>query len=814
MRNRSCLAMPARMALVGTMLLMAGGSRLLPLNAAAAVNSATLSMRSTTSTVGCGGTVAYSVVVTSTASQTITWFVDGIAKGNATVGTLTPNGDQTQVLYTAPAVGGTHVIKVVATNAAGAQVSKSTTLVVKGQILNTATMSLSSSTSTVGSGGSVAYSVAITSSTSQAVTWFVDGSAMGNATVGALTFNGDPLHALYKAPNAGGSHEVKAVATNASGSQVSKSTILTVLAPAATTGVPAITTQPQSVAVSLGQTATFTVTASSSAALSYQWRKNGTAISGATSASYTTPAAVASDTGARFVVAVTNAAGSLTSREAVLTVNASLPVIQSFSATPSTLTAGQGCILAWSGSGMTQLSLAPSVGDVSGLTTQNVNPTATTTYTLTARNAAGQTVSANTTVTVNPAGVAPTITVQPKSVSVPEGKMATFTVSATSATALNYQWRMDGNAIGGATASTYTTPVMTASDSGTTFTVAVSNGTSSVLSNAATLTVTPSSTAWYGFGANATGGSGKTVVHVTNLNDSGTGSFRAALGSNRTIVFDVGGTITLKSEVAMTVSNLTIDGSTAPSPGITFSLHGIHFNSCNNVILTNFRHRGGYPGGDATGDGNPIMIDVSSYNMVLDHLSLSGGNDETIDIFNYCHDITIQNCLFGPGMAGSPNYAMTFADHSYNLSFYHNCVVSSLYRNPATSFDVHGDIATGITGDLVNNLVWDYKSYGMTVYWGSKTNVIGNYFQTSTHPGESGRALMIESNGSAYSNGNYSKDGSSTAGSTSTAFTVPVYAQIKATSAIDAANHIKANVGCRVGGLDDKDVSFIDALRF
>ena len=89
---------------------------------------------------------------------------------------------------------------------------------------------------------------------------------------------------------------------------------------------PAITTQPTNQTVTAGQTATFAVVASGTAPLSYQWNKNGTAISGATSSSYTTPATTSSDNGAQFTVVVTNTAGSVTSSPATLTVSA--PALQ------------------------------------------------------------------------------------------------------------------------------------------------------------------------------------------------------------------------------------------------------------------------------------------------------------------------------------------------------------------------------------------------------------------------------------------------------------------------------------------------------
>src|SRR5436853_3400916 len=83
---------------------------------------------------------------------------------------------------------------------------------------------------------------------------------------------------------------------------------------------PTITRQPASQTVTAGQRATFTVTAAGTAPLSYQWQKNGTAIGAATAASYTTPATTAADNGDQFTVVVSNAAGSVTSTAASLTV--------------------------------------------------------------------------------------------------------------------------------------------------------------------------------------------------------------------------------------------------------------------------------------------------------------------------------------------------------------------------------------------------------------------------------------------------------------------------------------------------------------
>jgi sugar lactone lactonase YvrE len=103
---------------------------------------------------------------------------------------------------------------------------------------------------------------------------------------------------------------------------------------------PVITGQPAPVTVSVGATASFSVSASGTAPIAYQWQRGGTAVAGATSAGYTTPATVAGDNGASFSVVVSNAAGSVTSNAAVLTVN--VPPILSITQQPANLTVSSG----------------------------------------------------------------------------------------------------------------------------------------------------------------------------------------------------------------------------------------------------------------------------------------------------------------------------------------------------------------------------------------------------------------------------------------------------------------------------------------
>src|SRR5258708_5549885 len=143
---------------------------------------------------------------------------------------------------------------------------------------------------------------------------------------------------------------------------------------------PSIPAQPVSQSVIAGQTATFSVTATGTAPLSYQWRRNGAAVSGATSASYTTSATTSADNGAQFTVAVGNSAGSVTSSAATLTVNAATYLL---SASPASLGFGNvdigsnsslGATLTNNGNSNVTISGAPATIALSGVGVQTAPP--------------------------------------------------------------------------------------------------------------------------------------------------------------------------------------------------------------------------------------------------------------------------------------------------------------------------------------------------------------------------------------------------------------------------------------------------------
>lgn len=266
--------------------------------------------------------------------------------------------------------------------------------------------------------------------------------------------------------------------------------------------------------------------ASGTAPLTYQWLSNGTAISGATSASYTTPATTAAASGTSYDVTVTNAAGSVTSSAAVLTVTggtssasctavppapaglaASATSTSTIKLTWNAATAPTNCsISSYSVYGSTTSGFAPSSSNLlaSGLTStsySNSGLTASSTYYYVveavdsdgASAASGQ-ASATTPAAASTGTAAPTISTQPASQTVTIGTTATFTVSAAGTGPFTYQWQKNGTAIPEASSASYNTPSTSAPDNGATFSVVISNAGGSVTSSSAMLTVNSSPT--------------------------------------------------------------------------------------------------------------------------------------------------------------------------------------------------------------------------------------------------------------------------------------------------------------------------------
>jgi len=253
---------------------------------------------------------------------------------------------------------------------------------------------------------------------------------------------------------------------------------------------PAIITQPESQTVSQDADATFTVTANGTAPLSYQWRLYATNIAGATASSYTRANVQLADAGPYSVV-VTNAAGSVTSSNAILSV--SVPptittqpqnqnVNQTSNAVFSVVATGTPApTYQWRFNGTN----VAGATDTSYLLA-NAQPTDAGSYSVVVSNVAGTATSTDAMLTVN---VAPAITSQPQDQSINQGSDAVFSVVATGTPAPTYQWRFNGTNLASATDSAYTRADVQLADAGS-YSVVVSNIAGMATSFNAVLSVT------------------------------------------------------------------------------------------------------------------------------------------------------------------------------------------------------------------------------------------------------------------------------------------------------------------------------------
>jgi len=431
-------------------------------------------------TVTAGQTASFSVAVTGTAPLSYQWSKNTTAISGATSSS-----------YTTPATSVSDngaLFTVVVSNAAGSVTSNPATLTVSAAPV-APSITTQPASQTVTAGQTASFSVAATGTAPLGYQWSKNAAVISGATSSS-----------YTTPATTGSDngaQFTVVVSNTAGSVTSSAAALTVNpAPVA----PSITTQPASQTVTAGQTASFSVAARGTAPLGYQWSKNATVISGATSSSYTTPATTSSDNGAQFTVVVTNTAGSVTSNAAALTVNPA-PVAPSITNQPTsqTVTAGQTASFSVAATGTAPLSYQwqKNSAAISGATSSSYSTPATTSsdngalFTVVVSNTVGSVTSSAAALTVNPAAVAPSITTQPANQTVTAGQTASFSVAATGTAPLSYQWSKNATVISGATSSSYTTPATTNSDNGALFTVVVSNTAGSVTSSAATLTVNP-----------------------------------------------------------------------------------------------------------------------------------------------------------------------------------------------------------------------------------------------------------------------------------------------------------------------------------
>ena len=225
-----------------------------------------------------------------------------------------------------------------------------------------------------------------------------------------------------------------------------------------------------------------------------------------------------------------------------------------------------------------------------------------------------------------------------------------------------------------------------------------------------------------GGGMYATGGRGGQVVHVTNLNDSGSGSFRDAVGtSNRIVVFDVGGTITLKSDVVVK-GNVTILGQTAPGgAGITLKNGKIGMGGDNIIV----RYISSRPGEKGSGDYDAWGGSNGS-NSIIDHCSIGWANDEQFGLYSNNMNQTVQYTIIGPSdcvsyhSKGAHGFGVMFGKGEN--SWHHNLICHSLSRN------FRGKVVGTYAMDFVNNVIYDWGSQTAYGTFGHE-NYVNNYLK-------------------------------------------------------------------------------------
>ncbi len=253
-----------------------------------------------------------------------------------------------------------------------------------------------------------------------------------------------------------------------------------------------------------------------------------------------------------------------------------------------------------------------------------------------------------------------------------------------------------------------------------------------------------------GYGSVARGGRGGTVIAVTNLNDSGPGSLRAAVEAEgpRIIVFRVSGTIKLNSPLKIRHPYITIAGQTAPGDGICLRDHQLSIDA-DDIIIRYIRVRLG----DETGRDADAIGSRGHKNLILDHVSASWSIDETMSIY-HCENVTVQWCLISESLYQSNHvkghhgfggiWGSDYSTHHHNLLAHHSS------RNPRFA---SGSGHTDYRNNVVYN--WGYNS----AYGGEKmqagsdrftttfVNMVANYYKPGpgTRKGDSRHRIVAPS---------------------------------------------------------------------
>jgi hypothetical protein len=239
--------------------------------------------------------------------------------------------------------------------------------------------------------------------------------------------------------------------------------------------------------------------------------------------------------------------------------------------------------------------------------------------------------------------------------------------------------------------------------------------TSTVLSTAslAGFAQTPAFPGAEGFGALASGGRGKPVAVVSNLNDDGPGSFRQAVShAGATVVFATSGVIHLKSNLVL-ASDLTIAGQTAPGSGITIADAKVSMTDAHNIVIRYMRFRGGIA--EARGSSSLNLANASR--VMVDHVSIEWGRWDNIQTNGNTHS-TIQHSIIGQGIVPQRFGCLCESDY---LTLSHNLWIDNKSRNPKSKGHIQ----------YVNNVVYNWGVAGYVGGHGAAdhyADVVNNYF--------------------------------------------------------------------------------------
>ncbi|MCD0488681.1 pectate lyase [Pedobacter sp. MC2016-14] len=280
-----------------------------------------------------------------------------------------------------------------------------------------------------------------------------------------------------------------------------------------------------------------------------------------------------------------------------------------------------------------------------------------------------------------------------------------------------------------------------------------------------------------GFGKSTTGGRGGKVIKVTNLNDAGAGSLRAAIAESgpRIVVFEVSGNIKLSSRIQIKNADITIAGQTAPGDGICIQDYEMNVDA-DNVIIRFLRFRMG----DLTRNEQDALWGRYHQNIIIDHCSMSWSIDECSSFYAN-KNFTMQWCVLSESLNKSFHEK---DDHGYgaiwggtNATFHHNLLAHHNSRN--ARFDGGNRTGTGSSPfgidkvDYRNNVIYNWGSNSAYGGENGQYNLVANYYKPGPGTTSSKRNRIMEISmeadlakygpgyGKFYASGNY-VDGNAT----------------------------------------------------